>query len=61
MPTKKQIENAKAKLKVVKKPKGNAPKLPNRLQYIIIRVDGRKKADRQMFSDVQEYLRGQKK
>ena len=46
MPTKKQIENAKAKLKVVKKPKGNAPKLPNRLQYIIIRVDGRKKADR---------------
>lgn len=57
MPTKKQIQEAKSKLKATKKPKGNSPKLPNRLKYIIIRVDDRKKADREMFSRVQELLR----
>jgi hypothetical protein len=57
MPTKKQIQDAKNKLKPTKKPKGNSPKLPNRLKYIIIRVDDRKKADREMFLRVHELLR----
>ncbi len=60
MPTKKEIQEAKGKLKPTKKSKGNSPKIPNRLKYIIIRVDNRKKADREMFSRVQELIREKK-
>ena len=61
MPTKKEIQEAKGKLKPTKKSRGNSPKIPNRLKYIIIRVDNRKKADREMFSRVQELIREKKK
>jgi len=60
MPTKKELQDAKSKLKPTKS-RGNSPKIPNRLKYIIIRVDNRKKADREMFSRVQELIREKKK
>ena len=39
MPTAKQIQNAKKTLKPTPKPKGNKPKLPNKLTYIVISAD----------------------
>ena len=61
MPTKKELQDAKSKYKPTKRSRGNSPKIPNRLKYIIIRVDNRKKADREMFSRVQELIREKKK
>ncbi len=61
MPTKKELQEAKSKLKPTKRSRGNSPKIPNRLKYIIIRVDNRKKADSEMFSRVQELIREKKK
>lgn len=55
MPTTKQVQNAKKKLKMVPKPKGNTPKIPNKLTYILISVDPKVKRDREFLKTVQEY------
>jgi hypothetical protein len=57
MPTTKQVQNAKKKLKVMPKPKGNTPKLPNRLTYILIGVDPKIQRDKNFLKAVQEYAK----
>jgi hypothetical protein len=57
MPTTKQVQNAKKKLKVMPKPKGNTPKLPNRLTYILIGVDPKIRRDKNFLKAVQEYAK----
>ena len=57
MPTRKQVQNAKKKLKVMPKPKGNTPKLPNRLTYILIGVDPKIRRDKNFLKAVQEYAK----
>ena len=57
MPTRKQVQNAKKKLKVMPKPKGNTPKLPNRLTYILIGVDPKIQRDKNFLKAVQEYAK----
>ena len=57
MPTAKQLQNAKKKLKMTPKPSGNRPKLPNRLTYIVIATDPKLKRDREFLKSVREYMR----
>jgi predicted transcriptional regulator len=57
MPTAKQLQNAKKKLKMTPKPTGNKPKLPNRLTYILIGVDPKMKRDREFLKAVREYAK----
>lgn len=57
MPTTKQIQNAKKKLKVTPKPKGNRPKLPNKLTYIVISADPKVKRDREFLKTAMEFIR----
>lgn len=57
MPTVKQIQNAKKKLKMTPKPKGNKPKIPNRLTYILIGVDPKIARDRQFLKRVQQFAK----
>jgi predicted transcriptional regulator len=57
MPTAKQLQNAKKKLKMTPKPNGNKPKLPNRLTYILIGVDPKMKRDREFLKAVREYAK----
>lgn len=57
MPTVKQLQNAKKKLKMTPKPTGNKPKLPNRLTYILIGVDPKMKRDREFLKAVREYAK----
>ena len=57
MPTTKQVQNAKKKLRVMPKPKGNTPKLPNRLTYILIGVDPKIQRDKNFLKAVQEYAK----
>jgi predicted transcriptional regulator len=57
MPTAKQLQNAKKKLKMTPKSTGNKPKLPNRLTYIIIGVDPKTKRDREFLKAVREYAK----
>ncbi len=56
MPTVKQIENSKKKLKVVPKSTGNKPKLPNKLTYIIIMADPKTKRDKEFLKMVREHV-----
>jgi hypothetical protein len=57
MPSAKQIQNAKKQLKVTPKPKGNAPKIPNRLTYIVIAADPKVSRDRAFLKTVREYMK----
>ncbi len=57
MPTAKQVQNARIKLKVISKPKGNTPKLPNRLTYILIGVDPKTQRDKNFIKTVEEYAK----
>ena len=57
MPTAKQIQNAKKTLKPTPKPKGNKPKLPNKLTYIVISADPKVKRDREFLKTVREYMK----
>ena len=57
MPTAKQVQNAKTKLKVTPKPKGNKPKIPNRLTYIVIAADPKVKRDREFLKTVREHMK----
>lgn len=57
MPTAKQIQNAKKKLKMSPKPKGNAPRLPNRITYILIGVDPKIARNRQFLKRVQDFAK----
>jgi hypothetical protein len=57
MPTVKQIQNAKKKLKMTPKSKGNKPRIPNRLTYILISVDPKIARDRQFLKRVQEFAK----
>ena len=57
MPTTKHIQNAKKKLKIMPKPKGNSPKLPNKMTYVLIGVDPKVKRDREFLKAVQEYAK----
>ena len=57
MPTAKQIQNAKKTLKTTPKPKGNKPKLPNKLTYIVISADPKIKRDREFLKTVREYMK----
>jgi hypothetical protein len=57
MPTVKQIQNAKKKLKMSPKPKGNAPRLPNRITYILIGVDPKIARNRQFLKRVQDFAK----
>ena len=57
MPTTKQVQNAKKKLRVMPKPKGNTPKLPSRLTYILIGVDPKIRRDKNFLKAVQEYAK----
>jgi predicted transcriptional regulator len=57
MPTAKQLQNAKKKLKMTPKPSGNKPKLPNRLTYIVIATDPKIKRDRELLKTVREYMK----
>jgi hypothetical protein len=57
MPNVKQIQDAKKKLRPTTRSKGNEPKLPNRLTYIIIAADPQVKRDRQFLKSVAEYMK----
>ena len=57
MPTAKQVQNAKKKLKMTPKPTGNKPKLPNRLTYIVIAADPKVSRDRAFLKTVREYMK----
>jgi len=57
MPTAKQVQNARKKLKMVPKSKGNTPKVPNKLTYVLIGVDPKVKRDREFIRAVQEYAK----
>ena len=57
MPTVKQIQNAKKKLKISPKPKGNTPRLPNRIAYILIGVDPKIARNRQFLKRVQDFAK----
>lgn len=57
MPSVKQIQNAKKKLKMTPKPSGNKPKLPNRLTYIVIATDPKIRRDREFLKTVREYMK----
>lgn len=57
MPTVKQIQNAKKKLKISPKPKGNTPRLPNRITYILIGVDPKIARNRQFLKRVQDFAK----
>lgn len=57
MPSVKQIQNTKKKLKMTPKPTGNKPKLPNRLTYIVIATDPKIKRDREFLKTVREYMK----
>ena len=57
MPTAKQFQDAKKKLKVTPKSKGNTPKLPNKMTYILIAADPKVKRDREFMKTVREYLK----
>lgn len=57
MPSVKQIQNAKKKLKTTPKSSGNKPKLPNRLTYIMIAADPKIKRDREFLKTVREYMK----
>lgn len=56
MPTVKQIQNSKKKLKVVPKPKGNKPKLPNKMTYLIILADPKTKRDKEFLKMVRQHV-----
>ena len=60
MPTVKQIGNSKKKLRATPRPKGNKPKLPNRLTYIIITADPKTKRDKAFLKTVREHMNGRK-
>ncbi len=60
MPTVKQIGNSKKKLRATPRPKGNKPKLPNRLTYIIIMADPTTKRDKAFLKTVREHMNGRK-
>jgi|TARA_R110000803_G_scaffold24193_3_gene58602 hypothetical protein len=61
MPSAKQIQEARKKLKVTPRPKGNAPKIPSAALLRIINADPKIKRNREFVKRVNELIKNSKK
>jgi hypothetical protein len=57
MPSAKQLQDARKKLKSTPKPKGNAPKIPSAALLRIINADPKIKRNREFVKRVQELIK----
>jgi hypothetical protein len=60
MPTTKQIQDARKKLKKMPKPKGNAPKIPSSALLRLIANDPKIKRNREFIKRVHELIKNSK-
>jgi len=61
MPSAKQIQEARKKIKVTPRPKGNAPKIPSAALLRIINADPKIKRNREFVKRVNELIKNSKK
>jgi hypothetical protein len=61
MPSARQIQEARKKLKVTPRPKGNAPKIPSAALLRIINADPKIKRNREFVKRVNELIKNSKK
>jgi hypothetical protein len=61
MPSVKQIQEARKKLKATPKSKGNAPKIPSAALLRIINADPKIKRNKEFMKRVQELIKNSKK